>query len=71
MPKSTYLHEKTNKKRHELCLMRAMGSYHKRVRKCLINYTNGITDNITIITWMFGVDGTSSKDGTVTVPHSV
>ena len=51
--------------------MIAMGSSYEGVRKCLINYTNGITENITIITWMFGVYGTSSKGGTVTVPHSV
>ena len=71
MPKSTYLHEKTNKKRHELYLMIAMGSYYEGVRKCLINHTNGITENRTIIIWMFGVDDTSSKGGTVTLPHIV
>ena len=48
-----------------------MGSYYEGVRKCLINYTNGITENIITITWMFGVGGTSSKGGTVTVPHSI
>ena len=48
-----------------------MGSYFKGVRKCLINHTNGITENITTITWMLGVGGTSSRDVTVTVPHSV
>ena len=40
-------------------------------RKCLINYTNGITENITTITWMLGVGGTSSKSGTVIVSHRV
>ena len=67
MPKSTYLHEKRN----ELYLMIAMGSYYEGARKCLINYTNGITEIITTITWMFVVGGISSKGGTVTVPHSV
>ena len=51
--------------------MIAMGWYYEGVRKCLINYTNGITENITIITWIFGVYDTSSKGGTVTVSHSV
>ena len=65
MPKSTYLYEKTNKKRHELYLMIVMWSYYEGVRKCLINLKNVITKNITIITWMFGVDGTSSKGSTL------
>ena len=33
MPMLTYLHEKTNKKRHELYLMIAMGLYYEGVRK--------------------------------------
>ena len=65
MQKSTYLHEKMNKKRHELYLMIAMESYYEGVRKCLINFTNGITENITTKTWMLGVGGT------VIVAHSV
>ena len=51
--------------------MIAMGSYYVVIRKCLINYTNGITENKITITWMLGIGGTSSKGGTVTVPHSV
>ena len=51
--------------------MRAMGSYYEGVRKCLINYTNGISENITSITWMLGVGGISSKSGTVIEPHGV
>ena len=51
--------------------MIAMGSYYEGVSKCLINYTNDITENIIIITWMLGVGGTSFKGGTVTVPDSV
>ena len=34
-------------------------------RKCLINYTNGIAENITTITWML------RGGGTVIVPHNV
>ena len=45
--------------------MIVMGSYYEGVRKCLINYINGITENITTITWMLGVNGT------VILPHSV
>ena len=48
-----------------------MGSYYEGVRKCLINYTNGITENITTITWIFRVGDISSMGSTVTVPHSV
>ena len=51
--------------------MTAMGSYYEGVRKYLINYTNGITENITTKTRILGVGGTSSKSGTVVVPHSV
>ena len=51
--------------------MIVMGSYYEGVCKYLINYINGITENITIITRMFGTDGTLSKNGTVTVPYSV
>ena len=61
----------TIKKRHELYVMIAMGPYYEGVRECLINYTKSLTENITSITWMLGVGGTSSKGGTVTVPHSV
>ena len=50
--------------------MIAMGSYYEGVRKCLINFTNGVTVYITTKTWMFGVGSTSSKGGTVTVPHN-
>ena len=53
MPKLTYIHEKTIKKRHELYVMIAMGLYCEGVRKCLINYTNGITENITWRWWHF------------------
>ena len=48
-----------------------MGSYYEGVWICLINYTNGITENITTITWMVGVGDTSSKGGTAKMPHSV
>ena len=51
--------------------MIAMESYYEGVSKCFINYTNGITENINTITWMLGVGRTSSKGGTVIVPHSV
>ena len=66
-----YLHEKANKIRHELYVMLVMVLYHEGIRKCLVNHTNGITENIATITWMFEVDGTLSKGGSVTVPHSV
>ena len=46
-----------------------MGLYYEEIRKCLINYTNGITENITKITWMLGIGSTSSMGGTVTVPY--
>ena len=52
MPKLTFLPENTNKKNHEIYVMIAMGSYYEGVKKSLINYTNGITENITTITWM-------------------
>ena len=71
MSKLTFLHEKTNKKRHELYAMIAVGSCYEGVRKCLINFTNGITENISTKTWMLGVGGTSFKTGTVTVQHNV
>ena len=51
--------------------MIAMGLYYEGVRICLIKYTNGITENITKITWRLGIGGTPSKGGTVTVSHSV
>ena len=51
--------------------MIVIGSYYEGVRKCLITYTNGINENITTITWMLGVGGTSSKGGTVIVLSSV
>ena len=51
--------------------MIAMGSYYEGVKKCLINYTNSITQNILTINWMFVVGGTSCKGGTVTVPQTV
>ena len=51
--------------------MIAMGLYYEGIRKYLIDYTNGITENITKITWMLEIGGTLSMGGTVTVPHRV